>query len=514
MRTSPGLRFFFAVVRHACAAAGLALLLTATLAAGDVHAAPFPGGSPDGPPPAAAKAPAKAPPKAPAKAAEQDVVTLDNGSVWKGRILKEDERVVVLETARKGGGVGRYTFPRTEIKQLHRAEHVARRPGGGPLPLRDEWFLLRREGRIVGTRHLELWSVTSRGEPAYRLEEHVEFFAQGPQLPATRTHRTEEVDLRFLPRLLAWSEEGDRGTEGSDVRGYERRASGRVVDGVWRGSVFTQGEAHRAEVRMPTGTRGRLGLREHLLRLPRRVRLLDARILDPDREGLVNVRAGFASVTSDPSGKRPGHEFHWEEGGRRLISFFDAGQRVLREEISEGIVAVPVRREQAEAATGESAQPKDAAHREIRLAEAGFAFTSPDALWKWKAAAGSPVNTGWRTLGRLSNRMLLSDVRVEWHPKTTASEREPARVEAWLLRRLRGISPDVRIVEARRALDGVAGAWRLGLEGTLKKESIRTTAVVVDRRGGRVVLLLAGPTGAWGQVQPALERLLTSIRLL
>jgi hypothetical protein len=424
----------------------------------------------------------------------------------------------VVEHTSKSGGIARYTFPRAEVKQIERAEGRARAADEGPRPIRAEWFLLRRGGQLVGTRYLELWSVKTRGQPGYRLEEKVEFFAQGPQLPATRTHRTEEVDQRFQPRLLAWHEEGDRGGDREGARRYTRDVSGRVVDGVWRGSVFSGGEARQVKVRVPEGIRSRLGHREHLLRIPRRVHLIDARILDVDRERLVSVRAGFTSVTEDPSGKRPGHEFHWEEGGRRLISFFDPGQRVIREEISEGIVALPVSKEQMEAARKGSSEKPDAASRDVRLAEAGLAFTSPDALWTWNAVSGSPGHTGWRVLGRLDNRVLLTDMRVEWHPHTSlsqsAAERTPERVEAWLIRRLRAVSPDVKVVAARRALEGLAGAWRIGLTGTLKKESIRTTAVVVDRAAGRVVLLLAGPAGAWEQVQPALERLIASIRLL
>ncbi|MDJ0522359.1 MAG: hypothetical protein QNJ90_09855, partial [Planctomycetota bacterium] len=180
----------------------------------------------------------------------------------------------------------------------------------------------------------------------------------------------------------------------------------------------------------------------------------------------------------------------------------------------EGIVAVPASQEQVEAAARGSTEKPDADSREVRLPEAGIAFTAPDAIWAWKPAVGSPGHTGWRLLGRLDNRVLLTDMRVEWHPYDRATERQPERAEAWLLGRLRGVSPDLKVVEARRAVPEVAGAWRIELTGTLKKESIRTTAVVVDRRMGRVVLLLAGPAGAWGQVRPALERLLASIRLL
>ena len=70
------------------------------------------------------------------------------------------------------------------------------------------------------------------------------------------------------------------------------------------------------------------------------------------------------------------------------------------------------------------------------------------------------------------------------------------------------------MVAERRELTGLRGAWQLGLQGTLRKESVRSVAVVVDRPGGRVVLLLAGPAGAWEQVRPAIARLVRSIRLL
>ncbi len=471
-----------------------------------------PPGAPAGEPPAAPEPPAD--PVRPKAQQAEDSVILHNGSVWTGRIIKEDDSVIVVEHTSASGGVARYTFPRSEVKQVKRAAGVERRPEGGPRPIRDEWFLLRRGGRIVGTRRLELWSVKSSGKPGYRLEEKIEFFAQGPQLPATRTHRIEKVDLRFEPRLLAWQEEGDAGDGPDGTRRYSRGASGRVVDGEWRGSIFGAGDARTLKVRVPQGTRGRLGFREHLLRIPRRIRLLDTRIIDPDREGMVAVRAGFTSVTDSPGGERRGHEFHWEEGGRRLISFFDAGQRVIREEISEGIVALPVSEAQAVAARSGGRTAEDAASREVKLAEAGIAFTPPDTVWTWQPSMGSPTNTGWRTLGRLDNRVLLADARIEWHPRGTASERSPAQVEAWLLRRLRAVSPDLRILTTRAAVQGVASSWRMELGGTLKKESIRTIAVVVDRPMGRVVLLLAGPAGAWGQVRPALERLLTSIRLL
>lgn len=451
----------------------------------------------------------------PAPAAE-DTVVLQNGSVWTGRIIEEDDTSVTLERVSPTGGVGRLTFPRKEIELVRRGtprSEAAR--GGGPRLIRNEWFLLRSSGRIVGTRHLQLWSVKSRGLPGYRLEENVAFFAQGPHLPGTSTQRVEEVDLRFFPRLLAWRESGDGSDLADGPKRYTRNVSGRVVDGLWLGSAFRDGQAHRCELSVPTGARGRLGLREHLLRIPRRVRLLDARVIEPQLERLVGVRAGFASVTQDPSGRRPGHEFHWEESGLRLISWFDKEQGALEEQVSEGIVAIPVSQEQVEAAVAEADRSGDAeTSREVGLAEAGIAFTVPGPIWAWKPAPSSPGNTGWRVLGRLSHSVLLSDVRIELHPVPGGVDRAPDATQAWLLRRLRGASPDAQVVVARRALPNVPGGWQIGLQGTLKRESVRTIAAVVDRPTGRVVLLLACPAGAWEQVRQAFDRFLDSLRAL
>ena len=450
------------------------------------------------------------------EAAALDTLIHKNGSVWEGRILQETDEYVVMERVSKSGGVGRITFPRSDIKLIRRGRpEGARTSEGGPRLVREEWFLLRSSGGIIGTRRLELWSVRLRGEPGYRLEEAIEFFAQGPQLPATRSHRTEEVDERFLPRLLAYREEGDAGSAAGGPERYTRNVSGRVVDGLWEGASNRGGSAHLCKVTLPTGARGPLGTREHLLRMPRRVGLLDLRVLDPDREELVHVRAGFTSVTQDPSGRRPGHEFHWESDGRRRISYFDAQQNTVQEQIADDITAVPVSREQAEAAAQQAGKVATAeGGREIKLAEAGIAFTPPGPLWTWNAKDASPGNTGWRVLGRLSNAVMVTDVRVEWHPHEAGSERDPDKVQDWLLRRLRSVSGDVQLVGERRELTGIEGAWQLDLQGTLRRESVRTVAVVVDRPAGRVVLLLAGPAGAWEQIRPAVARFVRSIRLL
>lgn len=449
-----------------------------------------------------------------------DVIVLKNGSVFEGRIVKESDTEIILEHGSVSGGTARITLARADVSQIRRGTGQAA-PRGGERPIRNEWFLLRSGGRIVGTRHLELWSVRTGarpgnpGRPGFRLEEHIEFFAQGPQLPATRTHRVEVVDLRFFPLLLSYREIGDASGVPGGPRRYERSISGNVKKGVWYGASFVRGVARRHEVPVPGGVRGRLGFREHLLRLPRKVQLIDAHVIDPDVMGLVRVRAGFAAIPEPGADAGRGHEFHWEEGDRRLISFFHRDTSPIREEVAEGLTALPASREQAEAATSQAGErPADPEERVIKLPEAGIGFMLPGPLWTWTPSVAAPANTGWRVLGRLDTRVYLADVRVEWHPREPSDPADPARVETWLLRRLRGASPDLQVVKHRAPLVGLSGAWRLDLLGTLKREKIRSVAVVVDRPLGRVVLLLACPAAAWEQGRPALDRFLSSLRLL
>lgn len=449
------------------------------------------------------------------KDVQEDVVVLKSGVIWSGRVIQEDAKVVVLETTSSNGGLGRITFDRAEVKTIRHGRSSEAAVRGGPRRIRDEWFLLRSGGGIVGTRHLELWSDRMKAGPGFRIEETIDIFSQGAHLPATMTKRTELVDLRFYPRLIAYREVGEAGKGSGGPKRYERNISGNVVDGVWRASDFGGGRAERIQLTLPDGARGRLGFREYLLRLPRAVRLIDANLLDPEVMALVTVRAGFTSVTADSNRKRPGHEFHWEEGDLRLISYFHEDTRPVEEEIANGVMALPVTREQAEAASADAgSQPKKEGGNEVTLPEPGIAFTPPGPIWRWHPELASPGNTGWRRLGRLENRVSLADARLEWHPRTDRSETDARAAEAWLMRRLRGASPDLKVVVPRRPMQGIEGAWRLECAGTLKKERIRTIAVVVDRPAGRVVLLLAVPASAREQVAPALERLLSSIRLL
>jgi hypothetical protein len=446
-----------------------------------------------------------------------DVIEMESGVTWEGRIVAEDEKTVTLVRGSDSGGTTRLTLQRGEIRQIRRGAGGPA-PRGGARPLRDEWFLLRSGGRIIGKRNVQFWSVATGGEPGYRLEDLRVYFAQGTRLPETRTHLQEYTDLELHPRLLSFREVGEPSSEPGGPRRYERNVSGRVTDGVWKGVSVTDGSSRGFEVRLGDDTRGRLGLREHLLRQPRAVRLYDARILDADAEGLVTVRAGFAALPRTAAEKRRGHEFHWEQDGRRLISYFDVDTHVLREEIAEGVTAVPVSREQAEAAgsgddeAGEGTT--EAAQREIRLPEAGIGFVLPDRLWSWTPQPPSPLDRGWRVLGRLETRVTLADVRIEWHAAGPDTERDPAQVEGWLLRRLRAACPDLRVVSGRRVLPALEGAWQMVVACTLKGERVQTRAIVIDRTRGRVVLLLACPASALAQGEAAWTRFVESLRLL
>ena len=173
------------------------------------------------------------------KAAQEDVVVLKSGDVWSGHVIQEDENVVVLETTSRSGGLGRITFKRAEVKAIRRGSGSEARVRGGPRLIRDEWFLLRSDGRIIGTRHLELWSDRMRAGPGFRIEETIRIFSQGAHLPATMTKRTELVDLRFYPRLIAFREVGEASSTPDGPARYERNIAGYIVESL--GGFCAQG---------------------------------------------------------------------------------------------------------------------------------------------------------------------------------------------------------------------------------------------------------------------------------
>jgi hypothetical protein len=72
----------------------------------------------------------------------------------------------------------------------------------------------------------------------------------------------------------------------------------------------------------------------------------------------------------------------------------------------------------------------------------------------------------------------------------------------------------VAVVEGRRPVEGVAGAWRVGLSGTVRGERVRTIALVAERGDARVTMLASCQEAAWADARAALEAILSSFRWL
>lgn len=470
-------------------------------------------------PPAAAPAPGAAPDAvdgpAPA-AAEEDVVVLGNGSEWRGRIVFEDDTCVEVETVSEAGAVHRVTLPRARIATVRRARLQPGAPTPGVTDEGDAWFLLRADGRIVGWRNVRVARVVSARLTGWRLEEELLEFAQGRHLPATRTRRVEVVDDDFAPRLLDYRET----TAGEDVGGarYERHVSGEVHDGVWHLFVSGTGEARQRTLEVPAGARGPLAWREHLRRTePRKIGLVAVTVLDAASEGLAQAEIGFVSVGTAAD------EVHTVRDGRRLVSRFDPEGAVVSEEIAEGLVAVPSthRRCLAAEAGGEGEEPPPEAAAVaadpgsiVHLAEVGLAFDRPDRTWVWTPRLVDASRTDARLLGLLEDARNLLEVRVEWHPAEGRPEGDRAQaLRAWLLTRLREKAPDLAELPAG-APPAMPGALRLDVVATRRGQRVRAIALVVERPRGLVVLLCTGPESAWSEGRVALERFLSSLRLL
>ncbi len=444
-----------------------------------------------------------------------DLLVLKGGKQIHGKILEESDHHVVIRSF-SATGFFEYTAPIEDVVSVKRGEGAVTTRADVE-PLRDEWFLLYSEGRIVGTRHLELWTVRSKTAPGFRLEENLNYFAQGKHVPAMRVWRHESVDLRFMPRRLAFREVRERSAIPGGPGRFERAVSGDVTDGIWRATISEGGKSKRKNIELAVGTRGRLGLREHLLRREREIEIVDTYIVDGEKAKLSRVRAGFVGIDEredeDPKPKRD--EFHWEQDGERLIAFFHRDTRPHEEHVEPGILAKPVGKEQALAAREENSRRESDPNRsDVKLVEAGIGFRLPDSAWRYEAKAIAPLHTGWRLLGRANAAAITTDARFEWHPEGQRIAPGMQDGETWLLKRLRTACEDLKVVSSAQAIEELDDGWRMELEGTLRGDKVRTVAVVVDRDPGRLVVLLACPLTAWKDGRAAVERFVESIHRL
>jgi hypothetical protein len=473
-----------------------------------------PAGAPGSPlpetlPPAPAPTPAPAP--APQAAAESafDEITLNNGNSFQGTIVDEDATKVVLQRVSENGGVSRVSFPKSEISTLKRSGKSAQNTPSAVV-VREAWYLLRSGGQPLGTRHVVLRSVRVGGEPGFRIEETSTQFPQGKRIPRTRIERTEDTDPRFLPKRLVYRVATEP-VEGDDMSTrLERSVVGQVKDGVWRSSWRRGQQNGNTEVSLPPDTRGSLGLREWFLRDERVPGLVAVSVLDAAKDGLVDAQVGFAALGRDG---RP-DEFHWVEGEARRIARVE-GNEVLEETLADGVTAVPISATQAkaiEAASREEA--KDPERRVVTLAEQGLALTLPGPDWTATRPLTSGFDAGWRMLARCASAPLVADARIEWNPEGTPVGQTPAQAEAALLERLRSVCRDLAVTTPREAVPTLPGAWRLSVRGTLRDTAVRTLILCVPRGAGQVVILAACPETGWGMGEPALDRLLDSVRVL
>ena len=446
----------------------------------------------------------------------RDRIHLDNGRTFEGRIDRETDTEVILELRSATGGRGRMTFPRERITRIERnidgAE--AERPAAGSV--RDEWYLLRSGGAIVGARHLVLKHVRSEGVAGWRLEEQIEHFPRGPQVPAARFIWTERVDLAFRPLALHFREVGEASLDPAGPRRYERILSGSVRAGVWEVLIHEEGGTERRSVPVPAGRRARLGAREHLLRR-REVGLQRVEFVDESIPSVTSALAGYTALgVVDDTGHRY-DEFVWEEAGERLVAHYRQCE-VLHEQIADAVVAYPATAAQVDAARAEATHARDEGEPGlVRLAQVGLALRLPDQTWSAARSENSQLTTGWRRVATLDSRLHMASVRVEWDPDGMAMAPAEEEAAARLLQRLRAACPDLRVSEPRRSIPmdppGQA-AWRMEFTGTLKGERVRTIAVVVDQGRGRALLLVACPEVSWHQARVSLESLVDSIRRL
>ncbi len=472
-------------------------------------------------------------------AAADEIVLLD-GSRMSGRVVSADEQGILFERTTESG-TARMLLPRSRVRSI---EFSPPSPDGGSpaapstpeKAVRDEWWLLESDGRVVGTRHLLLLPRKDDLGSVWRLEEQLTLFGS-PKAPAVRVQRIEDVGADFRPRQLHYREVGDAGGEGSGIAPYECIRSGPVTEGVWKATERRNG-AREIEVKVPEGALGRLSLRETIARKsPRTAGMADALLLDAGTGAVRTVRAGFARLGSQ-SGAGREDVMRVEDQGRALESRWVEGDppRCVSEEVAEGVTAKPVKRSQAEAADASQEKPAapvdptapvvpgadpaaapTAAAKTLAILDPGFEIPIPGPSWTSETVSPSASSdaSGRRVVAKMASSLLASDVRVEWEPYARgAACVAPADVETLLLARLKGVSPDLQVVAPRNAVEAVPGAWRMSLAGTLNGERVRTLVLVAERRLGWATLIATCPESAWGDAKPALEAVLAGFRWL
>jgi hypothetical protein len=446
-----------------------------------------------------------------AATAGADVVHLANGSRLEGRVLSDDESGVLLEQASPSGRT-QLRIPRDRIRSVERtapAPGTTEEPEPGR-PVRDEWFLLRADTKVVGTRHLLLLRRGAGADAGWRIEEDV-YLAASPRLPAVRIRRIEDVTDEFLPVWLQYRERGDPGAGFRD-EAYETSRAGPVRDGVWRMTERELGGVERrADVELPRLARGPLAIREALARArPRPLGLVEMPLIDTSKGEVRTVRAGFTGLDVGGEGAPRQDALRVEDGERTLDGRWGSGEPppCFSETVAPGIVAEPCTPEQAEAFRGEGSEQR------MTLPDAGFEVIVPGAAWVPEIVPAVPGVEGLRLVAKVASRLHAADVRFEWDPAGATGT--PQAAEAALLERLRtgAKARDLTVDIPREPVLGLENAWRLSLTATVRGERVRSVLFVADRGRGRAVLLATSPLSAWEDARIPLETILASFRWL
>ncbi len=477
---------------------------------------------------------------APRGAVADDVVVLRNGGRLTGTVVEEGADGLVLEQT-SGSSRTRMKIPRAQVARVERGAAplpvapgapTAPPPEGPALAPRDEWWLLRSAGKVVGTRHLLTLVTEEGGTRGWRLEERISIFS-APRLPGVLVQRIEDTTEDFRPRFLHYRErgEGDGAAGGSPP--YEILRTGPVRELVWEVSERRGDRSTASRVSLPEQARGPLGVRELVTRArPRRAGLAEMPLVDAAMGVVRVVRAGFVSLGVGGTTRRE-DLLRLEDGDRTLESRWVQGDppRCVLEEVSPGVVAEPASEAQVSAAAGPEAAfdplpspgaappavPRKASLREVVVTEAGFSFALPGASWVEEALPPPLAETGPRVVARASSKLHAADVRVEYDPAASPSASPspaPAAPEAPLLARLRALAPDLGVAKARAEVPGMPGAWRMQVVGTLRGEKIRTLLLRADRGGAQVTVFVSCPEAAWADAEDALESIPASFRWL
>ena len=432
-----------------------------------------------------------------------DLVLLKNGDQLEGRITAQLDGYVEIQLE-AGAKVG---ISMAMVQEVRRGAGAAVTTANGPVPPRNEWFVLHdAQGAAVGWLHASV--VVRTGGELEATEEYE--FAEG--------HRRYQVtsmcraDAMGAPQSCYFRERISEPVMGAAVIAASGAQSDRVVDERIVEAKCVGNELHVARLDR-TGRRERCLEWNEARTFPLLARTLARHqgtsiaagtMFDPATEELV-VRsfdgARQRRVTVDGKTQDVTEIAESSVSGRNS-EWLDASQRTLRRELAgPSLVALPSSAESARAAAGGAAIPSAL----VREAGGEFGLWAPNPAWA--PVEGLPA--GQVALFCEARGASIGFSRMDHLEANTPLDTAADAVANWF----RLLYPELRIERREASVVREQPSVRLVAGGKSAGAPVTATVDVIPHRGQFLVLVCRAPVAAWDELAPDFAFFVRSVEL-